>query len=840
IRYSNTTTIESVSYLPKLQNEFGGFGGEALGAPGTVLFPENPFVPYVSYENQSYGPRYNGQQVPIGMPVRIFNADGTFVDSVKMGTYSAKPDAKRNFFNKGVTVQNDVSYSTGDEKSRFYLSAQDVNTTGIVPKDKNHRNAFRLSGTRESGRFSADYSLGYTLTHTNTTPGTGVPSVSGPFAGSNLFGGSTGGSYFQGRPVYWTVINTPAHIDLRDYKDWKNDPFANPNGYFNAYYGNPWWQIDQSRLDERNSDLLGNLTLNLKATDWLNFTARGSVLRTDYNAKYTRAGFTFADWAIEDQFGAGSIPSSVQKLDPQEGDASSSVTRLTGDFLASITKRFSDFSVKVIGGSEVVDNLNNNYFLSSTSLVIPDFYSIRNRNGEPNVDQSTFHTRTVGVFGDATLGFRDFLFLHGSVRNDWVSILSKENRSFLYPAVDASFSFTDAFPGLKSGFISSGKLRAAYSKTAQVSIGPYSLENTFVPGNGFPFTVPGFQLSSDYANPDIKPEFTTEREIGLEMTFLKNRAYFGAAYFHSNTNNQTIPITVSSTTGFTRAFVNSGEMSNKGVELDLQFTPLLETKGGLRWDIRANFSYIKNELLSIQEGLNEVQIFGNSFAVVGKAYPQLKVTDWKRDSATGMVIVNPINGLPTPDPTPKTYGTTNPPIKLGLSSSLSFKGLTLSAVGDYRTGAYIYNDIGQDLDFTGVSWNSARFGRQNFVYPNSVVLVDGKYVQNTNVTVRNGNNEFWASTMPTVEAPYVTSAAFWKIREVSLTYDLPRNWLSGQNVVKTINIGLVARNLFMFRPKENIWTDPEFSTTNGNGIGTTDINQTPTTRTYGASVSVSF
>jgi len=203
--------------------------------------------------------------------------------------------------------------------------------------------------------------------------------------------------------------------------------------------------------------------------------------------------------------------------------------------------------------------------------------------------------------------------------------------------------------------------------------------------------------------------------------------------------------------------------------------------------------------------------------------------------------VNSTNGLPTPDPTPKAFGTTNPPLKFGVTTSLTFKGFTLNAVADYRSGAYIYNAIGQSLDFTGVSWNSARYGRQNFVIPNSVYQDgSGKYVTNTNITVRNGNNEFWASTLPTAQSPYVTSADFWKLREVSLIYEFPQRLVSKTRAFKAINIGLVGRNLLMWRPKENIWTDPEFANTNGNGIGTTDINQTPTTRTYGATLTLTF
>jgi TonB-dependent SusC/RagA subfamily outer membrane receptor len=141
IRYSNTTEIEEIAYLPKLQNQFGPFGGEydANQYPGVQYFPTDPFRPYVPYENQNYGPAFNGLPITIGAPVRFYNADGTFFDSLKHGTYTAQPNAKKGFFDKGLTIQNDFSVSGGDDKSKFFFSVQDVDVKGIVPGDKTHR-----------------------------------------------------------------------------------------------------------------------------------------------------------------------------------------------------------------------------------------------------------------------------------------------------------------------------------------------------------------------------------------------------------------------------------------------------------------------------------------------------------------------------------------------------------------------------------------------------------------------------------------------------------------------------------------------------------------------------
>ncbi len=855
IKLSSTETVESIAYTPEFQNQFGQYGGEPIGFEGTVLFPENPYVPYVAFENQNYGPRFNGQQVPLGLPITIFNPDGTSYQKQDSITYSAKPNAKTGFFNQGLTTQNEISYSAGDDKSKFYLSFQDVDANGIIPEDVSRRDAFRLNGSRETGIFRADYNVGYTLTHNNTTAGDGVPFDWGT---TGSFGGFPGGgSYFQNRALYWNIINQPADVDLRDYRNWQTDPFASLDGYFNAYYGNPWWQIDEFRLDERQSDLLGNLSLTLKPLSWLSLQYRAGLARDDYSNKYTGGGYTFASWAVNDpQYAAaGSIPESVKAFPPSEGDGSSYSQRLTSDFLASAHKTYGDFDFRLIGGAQVIDTRNRYFQLSASTLVIPDFYNISNRLGQADVGETETEIRTIGAYGDLTIGYKNYLFLHGSLRNDWTSLLSSANRSYLYPSVDGAFVFTDAIPSLKnSNAISYGKLRASYSQTAQVSIGAYSLQNTFNPGAGFPYSsVAGYSLSSTFANPNILPELSTNTELGLDLGFMKSRINFSAAVYNTNTKNQTIPISISSTTGYTSAFVNSGVMQNKGIELDLHFSPIINTRSGFRWDIGANFSYNKNVLKSVGYGLTQVSIPNAtvtdpnangaipfaSVAAVGYAYGQIQTNDWLRDPE-GRIIVSQTTGEPTLDPNLKLFGTSVPPTTVGITTSFSYKGFTLNAVADGRFGAVIFNGIGQALDFTGVSGYSASSGRQPFIIPNSVYYDGSKYVSNTNITTATGNNGFWANVWNSAGSNYVNSADFWKLREVSLSYNLPKTVLSHIKLISAATIGITGRNLVTLKATDNVWSDPEFSNTNGNATGNTDINQLPPTKFVGANLSITF
>src|ERR1035437_6177237 len=277
-------------------------------------------------------------------------------------------------------------------------------------------------------------------------------------------------------------------------------------------------------------------------------------------------------------------------------------------------------------------------------------------------------------------------------------------------------------------------------------------------------------------------------------------------------------------------------MSNKGVELDLKVVPV-QSKN-VRWEVGANYSYNKNTVESLGYGLTSVQLGTSTYAVVGQPYGLIKTGDFNRDPQ-GRIIIDPKTGLPGAASNPASFGTSVPPTKIGLNTSVSYKGFTFSAVMDGRFGAVIYNNNGINLDFTGVSWNSTQSGRQPFVIPNSSYWDGSKYVANTSYTTTNGNL-FWAQTWNTVGGNYVNSADFWKLREVALSYTFPRKVLGHQKMIKRVTVGVTGRNVFMIRAKDNIWSDPEFANTTGNATGRTDINQLPPTKFYGANLTLTF
>jgi TonB-linked SusC/RagA family outer membrane protein len=829
VKISNTTTFESVSYLPKLQTRFGSGSGE-----DTVNYlPNYTFWlgrdrntdPYTAYENQAFGPEFNGQMVPLGGVL----ADGSY----QMVPYSSVKDGKRKFFNTGISTQNDVSYSVGDDKNSFYLSAQDVNSTGIIQNDKNRRTGVRMSGSRTTGIFHADFSMGFTETNTNVS----------------------GGDYNQQRPVYWNVLNTPGEIDLTNYKDVVNNKFANVDGYFNAYYPNPYWQLNYSRNLTRKEDVLGSGLISITPAPWIDISYRAGLTYTSTANNTYRDPVVNNDYMKGDPWQAGNNAT----LSPFAGVSSDQLYNsliLTGDLLVQLNKKVGDFSGKLILGNEMYSNKYRLVSVNNNSLVIPLLYNISNRLGEPGVGESMQSRNSIGLFGDMTLGYKDFLFIHASARNDWDSRLIKANRSFFYPGVDASLILSDAIPSLKDNpILSFLKVRGGWSKTGQISLSnwyatlPYFNAGYGNNGTGFPYgSLGGFELGQTLSNPNLKPEITHEIEAGVELSFIKNRFHLSVNGYQSKTKDQTIPATISYATGYASAFINAGELQTQGIETDFKLTPLLNF-GDFDWNLTVNYTYQTSKVLSILPGLNQLAIsdvtqsIGSvSYAVVGQQFPSILVSDVQRDPS-GHIIVDPSSGYPIKDPALKNIGHGNPNHLLGLTNSFSYKGLNLNIVAEYRTGNVINNAVGGQLDFTGNTWHTAQNGRESFVIPNSVIAnADGTFSPNTNVVIKNAGRLFWTNTdYSAVQSTYVTSAAFWKLREISLSYDIPvKNILGGK--IQAAQIGIVGRNLIMLRPKTNIWTDPEFNNQNGssNAVGNTDYNQTPPTRVYGFSVKLTF
>tara|TARA_R110001592_G_scaffold155970_2_gene386098 strand:+ start:6 stop:1160 length:1155 start_codon:yes stop_codon:yes gene_type:complete len=367
----------------------------------------------------------------------------------------------------------------------------------------------------------------------------------------------------------------------------------------------------------------------------------------------------------------------------------------------------------------------------------------------------------------------------------------------------------------------------------------------FAPGN-FPYgSTVGLSQSSQVPAPGLSPEFTKSVEAGLELGFFKNRFLLNLTAYQTNTTDQIVPINISLASGASSLVTNIGEIQNQGLEVEAKGT--IFSSQDFKWDLGLNWSTIKSEVISLADGVDEVALpnyyadgagYGVELvAAVGQPYPMLKTSDYLRDPE-GRVIVG-ADGDPIQDTQNQYQGKTNPDYILGLNTTFRYKNWSLYAVADYRTGHVFYNNIVDALNFTGLAKHNATSGRQPFVFPNSSYSDgNGGYIANTNRLTTGGGNAFW-DDYGNVKSNYVTDATTLKLREVSLNYTFDGKTLDAIGA-NSLVIGVYGRNLLMFRPKDNVTTDPEFNFTTGNSVGFGTQDQTAPTRQFGMSVNVTF
>lgn len=808
VTLSNTSTFEQVAFYPDLQTSFGA------GSDRDVQI-------YTPYENQQFGPRFDGSMREIGY---ILPDPDATLQSIP---YAAS-NGKKDFWQDGYTNQTDLAVSTGSDRGTMYLSAQYADVEGTTPGDLFNRATVRFNGNYEMAKnLTASISSSYTQNNYDVTTSTAA--------------------------LYDQLLQTPANIPVTAYKDWRNNPFASPDGYYNAYYNNPYFTADNNRRNSRNEYVIGGVELKYAPLDWLDFTYRIGLTSRNYTSKEFQDIYRYSPFTHSQ---AQASTYKVQDIAGSTYEGSMSTTRVNSDFMAGFKKDVEDFTFRLTVGAAIRQDQTRSASAEVLGLVVPGLFNLGNSTTPPTAEESNYKARQLGLYGDLNVGFRDYLFLHVTGRNDWISTLPLNNNSFFYPAADVSFVATDAIESLQDieaiDFI---KLRAGVSKTGNVNLGnrsqfgAYKLDPTFGQGAGYPYSgTGGFTIDNTMVAANLNPEITRGYEFGFDANFWSNRIQTKFTYFDNQTTDQTVQTGVSSTTGFSTYLLNAAKTSSKGIETSLRVVPVRTQD----WEVSigGNYSHYDNKVLEVSDDADQLQLgaYGSgagSYAVKGQPFPVIMGTTHERDDQ-GRIIVDPTSGYPTETQNISVLGNAAPKHILGVDLGIAWKNLYLSALAEYR-GGYDYFFAGSTIDFSGSSIATTYYDRDRFVIPNSSYMDEsGNYVPNTNITVRDGGPGFWtmAGTRTGIDENYVISGAFWKLREVSLSYDLPVEFLARSQFIEGARISLQGRNLFMLTPKTNIYTDPEYSDgdglNNGNAIGLANLGQTPPSRYFGLTVSLTF
>jgi TonB-linked SusC/RagA family outer membrane protein len=775
VRFSHTTTFSNVYLLPPAQKKFGQ-GNNGIYDP-------------TQYE--SWGPAFDGSMKDFGLPL----PDGT---QPQLRYAAPSRDNRLDLFTTGVNIQNDLSFSGGDDKSTYFLSVQNVSISGIIPDDESRRTGFRFNGSRKFGRLATSYNFNYVNFKKNTTP-------DGPWIGAYRY---------------------PANFDFNMVKDWEN-PLSpgNPLNYFTSsgsWLRNPYFLISSIRDENKQQIINGKVELEYPITTWMKVLYRLGLYASMDETRSTTRKFE----------GPG-----TRNTNGSVTDGNDNYLRLNSDVMLMLNKEFGRISTRALFGHNLRMDDRKTTQIGAGNLLYPDVFNPGSRIGELSGSVAISQYRSVAAYAELTAGYNNYLFVTATGRNDWVSVLSPENRSFFYPGISTSFVFSEAIPSLTdSRFLSFGKVFASWNKTGNVTLAPYQLNNSYSQINGFPFgNLSGFVPGSTNPNPNIKPEFVTSYEIGFQLSGFDHRLHLEGSYVYSDSKGQIFNATTSRATGYSTARVNAGRLTNSIVEFMINGDVLLRPT--FKWNVGFTFAYIDNQVKELYEGLTSINNFRQSYAVIGERFPTLLVSDYKRDPQ-GRVVVDATTGDPIIATENTTLGTLVPPYQMGVSTEIQVRGFRIGAQFDWRVGGWLYSEIVPAMYAAGTDPRTAEYNREPFVWPNSVIETSpGVFVPNTELTTSSGGRAFW-SKQGEVQINTAAKSDFFKLRELNITYSIPASALEWQHVVKSIDVGLVGTNLFIIRDKANKYGDPEYLYNNTDGY--LSFRQVPPYRSYGFSVNAIF
>lgn len=818
ISYNGGMQFRQLSVFPLLQNEFGqGWNGQQT------------FI-----ENGSWGPRLDGSLQVIGP---VWN------NQQLLHTYKAQKNNVKDFFDIGKSVNNSIAFSgiSSDNKLNYYLSYANVDDDGVMPSDadsyKRNTIAYRSSYQAEEW-LKVSSNVNFTTSKTD---------VAGSYQGTSIIDG---------------LLEMPRDVSIVDKQD-LSSPFNTPEAYFTPYgVTNPYWALANNYNRLNSKQFTGKLQLDIKPIKEVNFTYRFGFDHVDYDRKVGKPEIKLDDKLIDNDYGYA--PSNMN----QAGSVATSYGRnyeLNHDFLASYENQFDKFSFTGMLGVNLNERYSTSMNGSTESLALyTDFWQLSNGATRTALGESQSKRRLIGLFGDVSVGYNDTYFLNFTARNDWSSTLPVDKNHYFYPGATFSYIFTNHLP--QNNILNFGKVRLAYGRTGS-DAGVYQTTANYVQAfaNGyyassiaaFPFNnTNSFLLSTQKGSNTLKPEMNTEFEAGLNLKFLNSRIGLDFAYYNRVRTDQIFPLSIDPSTGFATLVTNVGDVRNRGVEILLNTTPIKTDK--FRWDLDVNFTVNKNKVISLPEELGgkySINSFSagndavNMYAEVGQPlgtfYTYLpRFVEDKNSEYYGDIIVD-ANGQPKLTADIQSTGK-NIQSKWvgGATTSFSAYNFTLGATLDIRQGGYMFSRTKNLMQFTGNGIETLYNDRNPFIIPNSVYENTSGVLAENNTAIKTSNSSYqnYFNNFGATEGGeyYLLDRSFRKIRNITLTYSLPKSFV---NSIKLSDVAVSAfvNNPFVWTPKSNRFIDPEGST-DGTGLGGQfgELYINPASRVYGFNVSLRF
>ena len=827
ITLHSSTQVSFVATLPEFQNLFG------QGAGGRFSYVDGKGAGVNDGVDESWGPRLD-----IGLLIPQFDspldADGNRVAT----PWVSHPNNVRDYFRMGISTNSGISVARGDDKYQFRVGYNYEKQVSIVPDAGTNKTNISLNTDSHLAKWIVvGATANYIVYTAPSLPGSATPS------GSNVRSNSPMLQFLWfGRQV--------------DTNSLKADYTRNWNS---SYYDNPFWSASYNTQSQERHRLIGDLHAEFRLTDGLNVRFRTS---TDW---YNDRRKSKVKWGSA---GAGSPYGSY-------AEDAYTVKENNTEVLATYIKQLNkNWGIDALLGFNVRNKQYENNYQAAPRLAVADLYTLTNSR-DPLISSNDFYRlRQYGLYGSIQLDYRRWAFLNITGRNDWSSTLPVDNNSYFYPSVTASVLLSEAF-GWRSKAVNYLKIRGGWSQVG-ADANPYQLATVFTSETAFNGN-PLQSSSTIGMNPNLKPEKTSSIEAGFEAAFWDNRLYLDFTYYKTDSRNQILKLATTAASGYTSQVRNAGHIRNRGYEIQLGAVPI-QTSKGFRWNLDLNYGANSSKVVKLDdEGLiTSYQLYSSGIQIlasVGEAYGTLFGTSYVRD-ANGNVVVD-ANGLPKISTTNKTLGKFTPDWTGGISNTFSYRSLSLSFLIDASVGGSIFSNTNKTGKYTGVLANtlSGRDAEHGGLWyytdamgnnvrlsesPSYSVSSDGLYYAQVNgqstrvyqdgimvegVTESGSKNEEVVSAEKYYHRIYsiaeanVYDASYVKLREVALSYRLPRLWTQKLHLQEA-SVTLTGRNLWtIYKSVPNI--DPESALTTGNAQGV-EAYSLPTTRSFGVNLSVKF
>lgn len=749
---------------------------------------------YNSTSGLSWGPRIEGQE--------YVRWDG---QKVKMQSY----DNLDNYYGTGTELQENVTLSQQYGKTSIYASMTNMNNKSMTPGAKLNRTNLMLRGVTSFGKNDAwtfDGKVQYIRNKANNRP------VSGNNNNNSALG----------------LYTFPTTLDIRDFENCIDE--NNEMVWWNKDGNNPYWMSKYSLLDDSRDRFLMNASLKYKVLSWL--TAEIKAGTDMYTLEATRRVY--------------SGNSNVTTLYEQNINH---FYENNFSYLLTATKDniFDKFGGTVTFGGNLMATKKTGMKGLASKLVIPNKFSLNNGENKADISETYTQKKINSLYGTVGINYDGWAFLDATFRNDWSSALSKENRSFFYPSVSASWLFGEMFNKIGKkmpSWFSFGKIRASYAEVGN-DMDPYQLYNLY---STSPDSHGGITASSSNTlyNKNVKNELIKSYEVGVELKFLNNRLGLDFAWYKSNATNQLMNLPVNSLSGYNYKKINAGDIQNTGVELMAYATPI-RTKD-FEWTINYNISHNNNTIKDLYDGVDRYQLGGYDniriYAIKGGKYGEIWGTKFLRveDGQYKGQLLLTSDGLPQATSEMEKIGDQQATCNMGLTNSFSYKGWNLSFQIDARIGGEIFSGTNAMMQRSGTAAATAPGGKRvdDMVVAGVYKDASGNYVQNTTKVT---TQQYWNAVAGTgnmgIGEANIYSASNIRLRNVSLGYNVPSSILAKTNFIQSLKAGFTVTNVFMIHSNMN-GIDPEsvFATsTNATGFEYAGI---PTTRSFVFNVSIGF